>query len=88
MTPMNPVREAVLIVGNGTVTALAGGPVSLASLGERTTERASRLEFCSIDNQWHVYAAASGGDLYCHPDYDVALRWEIDHFNRQLSLVG
>lgn len=81
-------REAVIVIGEGTATALAGGPVSLAELGPRTTERASHLEFCSIDNQWHVYDATTGGDLFCHADYDVALQWEIDHFNRRLSLVG
>jgi hypothetical protein len=77
--------EQTIVIGGGTVTALAGGPVSIADMGARTTKRASHLEFSSIDNQWHVFHADTGEDLYSHHDYNVALQWEIDYFNRQLA---
>lgn len=80
--------EAVFVVGEGTVTALAGGPLSLADMGARTTKRASRLEFNASTNKWEVLPPDGGDALYSHPDYDVALAWEIDHFNRRLSMVG
>jgi hypothetical protein len=81
-------RESIFVVGDGAVTALAGGPLSLADMGERTTRRASHLEFCPERNVWVVLSADIAGELYEHPDYDVALRWEINHFNRRLSIVG
>jgi hypothetical protein len=84
---MKPPSEVTLIVGDGEITALAGGPISLADMGERKTKRVSTLEFSSIDNQWHVFDAATGADLYSHHDYDVALAWEIAHFNRVLETV-
>jgi hypothetical protein len=81
-------REAVIVIGEGTVTALAGGPLSIADMGDRTTKRASYLEFNSGTNEWEVLSLDARDPLYSHPDYDVALQWEIDHFNRLLSVVG
>jgi hypothetical protein len=43
------------------------------------------VEFSSIDNQWHVFDAATDADLFSHHDYDVALRWEVEHYNQRLS---
>lgn len=78
-------REVVLVVGDGTVTALAGGPVSIADMGARTTRRASHLRFNEDLNEWVVQDAVTDEVLYTHPDYGVALRWEVDYFNRQLA---
>jgi hypothetical protein len=80
--------DTCLVVGDGTVTALAGGPISIADMGVRTTKRASRLEFNSDTNEWEVLPPDGGKPLYSHADYDDALGWEIAHFNRLLSLVG
>ena len=77
--------EQTIVIGDGTVTALAGGPVSIADMGERTTKRASHLRFNEDLNEWIVQDAATDEVLYTHPDYDVALQWEIDYFNRQLA---
>lgn len=83
--------DAVFVIGEGTVTALAGGPLSLADMGERTTERVSRIEFNSEAQLWQVSDPAYPVSDYRHllaefDDYDRALAWEIDHFNRRLSL--
>lgn len=78
-------HEAVFVVGDGTVTALAGGPLSLADLGQRTTRRASTLEFANLTNEWVVRDAATGEVLFTHADYDVALEWERTEFNRRLG---
>ena len=76
---------SVFIIGGGEVTGLAGGLVSLADLGLRRTRRASRLEFDAAANKWTVTDAATKALLFSHPDYDVALRWERDHFNAVLA---
>ena len=77
--------ETTILIDGGTVTALAGGPLSLADLGTRTTKRASHLEFDSTANVWCVWSADRALLLYSHPDYDVALQWERDYFNRLLQ---
>ena len=77
--------ETTIVIGDGTVTALAGGPISLADLGTRTTTRASHLEFAPGTNEWVVWSADKQLSLYSHPDYDVALQWERDYFNRLLQ---
>ena len=81
-------REAVFVVGEGTVTALAGGPLSMADLGTRTTKRASHLEFADLTNEWVVRDAGSLEVLFTHPDYDVALAWERTEYNRRLAAAG
>ncbi|EIQ01083.1 hypothetical protein OpiT1DRAFT_05651 [Opitutaceae bacterium TAV1] len=80
--------EAVIVVGDGRVTALAGGPVSIADMGKRSTRRASHLDFDPAKNEWVVWDSEKTNSLYSHPDYNVALQWETDHFNRLLSLIG
>jgi hypothetical protein len=82
-----PPSEAVFVVGEGIVTALAGGPLSLADMGPRRTRRASHVEFSDSLNEWVVTDAATGIQLFQHPDYDTALRWETSEFNRRLSLA-
>ena len=74
-------RGAVYSIKGNTVRALAGGPLSLADMGERTTERASRLEFHAESNKWQVLDPRSGAVLHEEADYDTALQWETDHFN-------
>ena len=81
-------REAVFVVGEGTVTALAGGPLSMADLGTRTTKRASHLEFADLTNEWVVRDAESLEVLFTHADYDVALAWERTEYNRRLAAAG
>lgn len=73
------------MVGGGTVTALAGGPLSLAELGPRTTKRASCLEFNPHTNMWEVLDPVTRRVLHCSKNYDTALRWETTHFNRLLK---
>jgi hypothetical protein len=80
--------ETTIVVGDGTVTALAGGPVSIADMGTRTTKRASHLRFNEDLNEWVVQNAQDDEVMFTHPDYDVALQWEIDHFNKRLSMIG
>jgi len=78
-------REAVFVIESGNVTALAGGPVSLADMGERETERASNLIFNAHTNLWVVIDAKTHEPVYSHADYDVALAWEIAEWNRRLA---
>jgi hypothetical protein len=78
-------REAVFVIESGTVTALAGGPLSLADMGARTTKRASRLEFHAGLNEWVVYDDATSVPVFMHADYDVALEWERVEYNRRLA---
>lgn len=73
------------MIDGGTITALAGGPLSLAELGPRTTRRASHLEFNEGLGKWEVLDPTSRRVLYRDSDYDVALRWETSHFNRLLK---
>jgi hypothetical protein len=70
------------------VTALAGGPLSMADLGTRTTKRASHLEFDEMTQLWVVWDADRANDLFESPDYDVALEWERTAFNRRLAEAG
>jgi hypothetical protein len=72
------------IADDGSVTALAGGPISLADLGPRTTRRASHVEFNDATNEWDVTDAATRVTLFSHADYDVALAWEVQHYNERL----
>ena len=81
-------REAVFVVGEGTVTALAGGPLSMADLGTRTTKRASHVEWSDYEEMWLVTDAATLKTIFRHADYDVALEWERTEFNRQLAEAG
>lgn len=78
-------REAIFVVDSGTVTALAGGPISLADMGARTTTRASHLIFNEPLNVWVVTDAATGEPVYTHADYDVALEWERVTYNAKLA---
>ena len=78
-------KSSVIIIGEGSATALAGGLLSLAELGERTTKRASNLVHDPITDHWVVIDAESHEILFSDADYDVALRWEIDHFNQRLA---
>lgn len=78
--------EAVLVIHNGTVRGLAGGPLSLAELGKRTTRRVSHIEFDAATDLWRVTDIDTGTVLYTHPDYDHALAWERDEFNRRLAI--
>jgi hypothetical protein len=83
-------RIAVFSIEDGEVTALAGGPLSLADMGQRSTERASHLEFnadLGVGGEWEVTDHKTGVLLFTHADYDVALQWEADHYN-QLLLEG
>lgn len=75
------------MIDGGTITALAGGPLSLAELGPRTTRRASHLEFNEGLGKWEVLDPTSRRVLYRDSDYDVALQWETSHFNRLLKRV-
>jgi hypothetical protein len=81
--------EAVFVVGEGRVTGLAGGPLSLADMGPRTTKRVSKIEFHEKSQRWQVLDPELGeGDpsriMAEFDDYGVALEWERDWFNRQL----
>jgi len=78
-------KNAIFVIESGTVTALAGGPLSLADLGPRTTKRASTLEFHAGLNEWVVYDADTREPLFLDRDYDVALEWERVEFNRRLA---
>ena len=77
--------EAFFVIESGTVTALAGGPLSLADMGPRKTKRASHLTFADVTNEWVVTDHDTGVELFTHPDYDVALAWEKTEYNRRLA---
>lgn len=77
--------EANYIIGAGTIKGLAGGPLSLADLGERTTERASHIEYSDPISKWVVTDAKSNQPLFEHEDYNVCLAWETSHYNQQLA---
>ena len=72
-------------IHNGTVTALAGGPLSLADLGPRRTRRVSRIKFVAGTNRWTVYDNTTGKYLAAFADYDEALAWEREYFNWLLA---
>lgn len=76
---------ATFVIDGGTVVALAGGPLSIADLGQRATKRASHVEFSNPINEWVVTDAATGEVLFFHPDYDTAITWETHEFNRRLA---
>ena len=77
--------SSTYLIHNGTVTALAGGPLSLADLGPRTARRVSRIEFNPADNAWCVYEMVTDRLLAAFHDYDGALSWERRYFNRLLA---
>lgn len=77
-------RIAVFSIEDGTVTALAGGPLSLADMGERTTKRASHVEFNSATNLWDVTDGETKKLLFSNADYDAALNWEVEHYNERI----
>lgn len=79
MTP----NKAVFRIRDGFVEALAGGPLSLAQLGPRTTKRASTLEHNATKDVWEV--RVDGQVLHQDADYDKALQWERDYFNQKLA---
>jgi len=79
---------ATFIIGDGTVTALAGGPLSLADMGTRTTRRASHVEFNETTNEWTVVDAKTKQLLFSNADYDAALHWEVEYYNQQLLAGG
>jgi hypothetical protein len=74
----------VFSIEDGIVTAVAGGPISIADLGPRTTERASHLEFNGSTNKWDVTDHKTQVLLYSHSDYDVALAWEGAYYNQRI----
>jgi hypothetical protein len=81
---------ATIVIEGGTVTALAGGPVSLATLGKRKTVRVSNIEFNNRHQLWQVKNPKFNEDDHRHimaefHDYDTALDWERDFFNRKLA---
>ncbi len=84
-TSVSKTKCAVFVVGDGRVTGLAGGPLSLAPLGPRQTRRVSHVEFSDLVNAWVVTDAATKKILHQNPDYDAALAWEIRHYNSRLS---
>jgi hypothetical protein len=88
ITPALIPSETAYVIGGGTVTALAGGPLSLAELGPRTTKRASCLEFNPHTNAWEVLDPVTRRVLHRDADYGSALRWETTHFNRRLKKGG
>lgn len=79
---------AVFIVGEGSVTGLAGGPLSLADLGPRKTRRASHVEFDESTQMWLVTDAVTKQLLHWNADYDKAIAWETSHYNRVLAEEG
>lgn len=76
---------AAFVIDGGLISGLAGGPLSLAGLGHRTTRRASHLVFNDSSDVWEVLSADRGTVLHTDPDYDAALDWERDHFNDLLA---
>ena len=78
--------DAQYIIGDGTVIALAGGPLSLAGLGERTTRRISKIEFNPSSQHWEV-ETVEGTLLAEFADYDQALAWEREWFNYRLEIL-
>lgn len=82
---MSADREAVFVIESGEVTGLAGGPVSLADMGDRRSERASNLIFNPGTNLWVVIDAKTHEPVFSDPDYDVALEWERREYNRRLA---
>ena len=80
-------RVINIIIGGGEVTALAGGPLSLADLGPRTTRRVSRVEFNSSTNLWEVLDPTdqAAEPKFTHENYDRCLRWEAEYFNAKLG---
>jgi len=78
-------REAVFVVVEGTVTALAGGPLSLADMGPRRTRRVSTIKFVPNKNYWRVRDAKTGSELANFSNYDEAVQWEKDWFNFLLA---
>jgi len=75
---------AVYSIEDGVITALAGGPLSLADLGQRTTHRVSHVEHNPATDLYDVTDADTGELLHSDPDYKAALQWEIDYFNQKL----
>ncbi len=80
-------NDAVFVIHDGLIQAVAGGPLSLAEVGTRETQRLSKIEFNDSTDRWDVSDAASGAVLFSNQDYDVALSWEIDYYNHKLSEV-
>jgi hypothetical protein len=78
-------KTDVYVIRDGTVTALAGGPLSLADLGPRQTRRVSRVKFVHSTNRWVVYDQRTGKYLAAFRDYDEALSWEREYFNQMLA---
>lgn len=76
---------AAFVIDGGLISGLAGGPLSLAGLGHRTTRRASHLVFNDGTDLWEVLSADGSAVLHSDPDYDAALEWERDHFNGLLA---
>lgn len=87
MPPKEP-DTACFVVGDGSVLALAGGPLSLADMGQRETRRVSHVEFSNLVNEWVVTDAETKEVLFKSPDYDEALNWEIRHYNERLAVGG
>ncbi len=77
-------KQAMFIIGGGRITALAGGPISLAGMGKRRTRRVSTIKFVPRDDMWRV-RDMKGKELANFKKYDEALQWEVDYYNLQLA---
>ena len=77
-------RIAVFSIEDGEVSALAGGPLSIADMGPRTTNRVSHVEFNTATGVYDITDAKTGEYLHSEADYDLALQWEVDHYNEEL----
>lgn len=80
-------NDAQFIINHGKVTALAGGPLSLADLGDRQTRRVSQIEFNSAIQRWEV-RDMQGTFLAEFSDYDEALAWERAWFNHRIEILA
>ena len=78
-------ETTIIMIGGGTVTALAGGPLSISDLGSRRTRRVSRIEFNQFRDRWIVTDAETGVEMVAMHNYDEALRWERMFYNELLA---
>jgi hypothetical protein len=78
-------ETTIIMIGGGTVTALAGGPLSISDLGARRTRRVSRIEFDQFRDRWIVTDAETGVEMCAMHNYDEALHWERMFYNELLA---
>ena len=77
---------STIVIGEGRVSAVAGGPLDLSELGPRTTRRLSHVEFNPETQRWEV-RDPNGNRLADFAAYDAALTWERDYFNANAHLL-